>query len=538
MKKSNNDYMLQGWKCALWVLLVMLVVSLIPPVTVGGVKLRRANIFADLYRFEERNEEAMNEEPLFDEADFDVDFEAVSQQVEAVQQQLAQADTLRHEVPTEYRWAIEEQQIARSEINMNPARYSSRLTPIEDFSEEGLIATFCDTLIEADRPIRIAVLGDSFVEGDILTADLRERLQTAFGGRGTGFAPMASPLTGFRRSIKTQSKGWTSHNIMQHKSVPAPYNEQFFVSGWVCRPTDGASTRWEETTFRKQLDSCSTARILFRSPRTSRIQLIVNDSLTRDFTVEGADKVRQAVIEAKHIRSLELKVLEGASEWVGYGAIFGEKGVVVDNYSVRSNNGQAIFRTNPAINAEINALWSYDLVILQYGLNIMQAGVHKYTSYGQQIEKVITYCRQCFPSAAILVMGVSDRAIKNENGVETMDAIPYMIDCQRTAARNQGAAFWSTFDAMQAEGGMTEFVAKGWAGKDYTHINYGGGRRVAWALFDAINHEAGKAVERRKRRLEAAKPVFDSLEQMQHLLEPLEMGHPTLTIQQNQLSEQ
>ena len=62
--------------------------------------------------------------------------------------------------------------------------------------------------------MRIAVLGDSFIEGDILTADLRERLQQAYGGGGAGFAPMASPLTAFRRTIKTQSKGWTSYNIM------------------------------------------------------------------------------------------------------------------------------------------------------------------------------------------------------------------------------------------------------------------------------------------------------------------------------------
>ncbi len=521
--------MLRGWKIALWVVIVMCGVSLVPPVTVGGVELRRTNIFADLYRFEERTE-PQEEEMLFDEAEFEVDFEAVSQQVEAVQQKLQQADTLPHEVPVEYRWTLHEQQHEHAALTINPARYSSRLTPIEDFSDEGRFAAFCDTLIARQRPIRIAVLGDSFIEGDILTADLRERLQTAIGGRGTGFAPMASPLTGFRRSIKTQSKGWTSYNVMQHKSVPAPYNEQFFVSGWVCRPSDGASTRWEETTFRKQLDSCSVARVLFRSPAESRVQLIVNDSLSREFRIEAADKVRQVVVEADHIHSLEFKVLEGASSLVGYGAFFEKGGVVVDNYSVRSNNGQAIFRTNPTINAEINAMLGYDLVILQYGLNIMQTGVHKYTSYGQQIEKVITYCRQCFPSAAILVMGVSDRAIKNENGVETMDAIPYMIDCQRTAARNQKAAFWSTFDAMQAEGGIREFVAKGWAGKDFTHINYGGGRRVAWALFDAINDEAAKAQERQERRLEAARAVADSLENIEQMLKPLESEPPIAEI--------
>ena len=64
---------------------------------------------------------------------------------------------------------------------------------------------------------------------------------------------------------------------------------------------------------------------------------------------------------------------------------------------------------------------------------------------------------------------------------------------------------------MQAQGGIEEFVARGWAGKDFTHINYGGGRRVAWALYDAINHEAAKAEKRLQRRREREQAVIDSL---------------------------
>ncbi len=507
MKHPEHDYAPRGLKILGCVLLALLVISLIPPITVGGVKLRRANIFADLYTFESLVEQPAGEAPqLFDEEEFAVDLEEVSRQVVAV-------EAVPSEAVTTYEWqphALTDH--ARETFEIDTRRYSSRLTPIEDFSADGRFAAFCDTLLNANRPVRIAVLGDSFIEGDILTADLRERLQTAFGGRGTGFAPMASPLTGFRRTIKTQSKGWTAYNVMQQKKVPAPYNEQFYVSGWVCRPSTGASTRWEATAYRNRLDSCSTARVLFIAPSKSRIELVLNDTLHRAFTIEGSDAVRQAVVTAPVIRSLEFKVNEGADRMVGYGALFEHKGVEVDNYSIRSNNGQALFRTNPSINAQINALTGYDLVILQYGLNIMQQGVLQYTSYGTQIEKMITYVRHCFPTAAVLVLGVSDRAVKSEQGVETMDALPYMVDCQRTAARNQEAAFWSTFDAMQAEGGIEEFVARGWAGKDFTHINYAGGRRVAWALFDAINHEAARAAERQRRRAAAAEPTIDSVQ--------------------------
>ena len=380
----------------------------------------------------------------------------------------------------------------------------------------GIIAVVMeDRVLAAFRdPVRIAVLGDSFIEGDILTADLREKLQQAYGGGGAGFAPMASPLTAFRRTIKTQSKGWTAYNIMQRKAAPQNLRGHFFVSGWVCQPSEGASTRWENTDYRQRLDSCTAARVFFISPGDSRIELTLNDSLRREFEVEGAAAVRQVTVTAPHIRSLAFKVNSGTEGFIGYGAVFEADGVVVDNYSVRSNNGQAMFWTNPSVNAQINAHAGYDLVILQYGLNIMQTGVHNYTNYARQIEKMVVYVQQCFPTAAVLVLGVSDRSVKTDAGFEPMDAIPYMLDYQRGAAENTGAAFWPTCDAMRSLGGMEQFVANGWAGKDYTHINYAGGRRVAWSLVDAINagaYEAHAAAEAARIRRQAEQAVLDSV---------------------------
>lgn len=85
-------------------------------------------------------------------------------------------------------------------------------------------------------------MGDSFVEGDILSSDLREKLQLRFGGSGAGFAPMASPLTGFRRTIKTQSKGWDSYNIMQRRNTPRRYQRLLLHLG-LALPTFGRSLR-------------------------------------------------------------------------------------------------------------------------------------------------------------------------------------------------------------------------------------------------------------------------------------------------------
>ena len=109
--------------------------------------------------------------------------------------------------------------------------------------------------ITAERLVILGITGRKSrrltdqVLSDILTADLRERLQSAYSGGGAGFAPMASPLTAFRRTVKTQSKGWTTYNIMQRKAAPARLRENFYVSGWVSQPAAGASTRWESTDY-------------------------------------------------------------------------------------------------------------------------------------------------------------------------------------------------------------------------------------------------------------------------------------------------
>lgn len=480
----EKDYTRRSWIVVTLLIVVLVGLSLIPPQTFGGVSLRRANILSDLISFEEDLEKADKTVDL-DDADFHIDLLQVARLI---------ADTVPQHAPITYEWNLREtvDNAAVHPYLPDSVQLLPVLIPIEDFDTTGhsRLTAFYEKLQQGNAPVRIAVMGDSFVEGDILSSDLREKLQLRFGGSGAGFAPMASPLTGFRRTIKTQSKGWNTYNIMQRKATPAALSDYYYISGWLCQPSDGASVRWEGSSDRARLDSCHTVRVLFVSRDNSNIELTVNDKQYRTFEIEGSAAVRQIVVNGD-IRSLSFKVLSGAAGLIGYGAIFeSTPGVVVDNYSVRSNNGQAMFWTSPTVNAQVNEMLGYDLVILQYGLNILQPGVRSFAKYGEQLEKMIAYIRQCFPTAAVLVMSVSDRSVKSDSGFVPMDSAPYMAAAQRQAAANCGAAFWSAYNAMQSLGGMPQFVANGWAGKDYTHINFAGGRRVAWALYDAINRGA------------------------------------------------
>ena len=209
MKDPEKDYIHRSWLATAALIVVLVGVSFIPPQEVWGLKLRRANILSDLISFDDAKaaERSCAETPLFDEEEFHIDLAAVVEQIEA--------DTLPREAPTRFEWILAQDTLPCREGRPDTLRrIGGEPVPVEDFSDSGLFAAFCDTLLQARRPVRIAFLGDSFVEGDILTADLREALQSAYGNRpggGAGFAPMASPLTGFRRTIRTQSKGWTAY---------------------------------------------------------------------------------------------------------------------------------------------------------------------------------------------------------------------------------------------------------------------------------------------------------------------------------------
>ena len=548
MTNPNDDYTSRGWLVTTAALAVLILVSFIPPIEAGGVSLRRASIISDLVTLDSATTEVEQEaQPEINVEEFEVDLDEVAEQVAQTtataspfgEGTSASWEGIFDEQPTGGEAQHDDEPLPSLEALLK-ADYSdilpadSLITSIEEFRGDEFdtpMHRLYEKLLAGQESVRVAFMGDSFVEGDILTADLRELLQDTFHGGGVGYVPVASPFTGFRQTIKTTSKGWTPYNIMQRKSTPEPYVGDYFVSGWVARATDGASTRWDMTDRRRHLTECNRARLLFISRESSKITVILNDNVQREFEFDGSDVVRQIVVEEEQILSLEMRVDSGAAGFTAIGADFDStSGLSLDNFSVRSNNGQAMFWSSASVNAQIHSMRPYDLVVLQYGLNIMQADRHNYSLYGEQVEKMVRYVESCFPGAAVLVMGVSDRSQRNEQGIVPMSSAVDLTRSQREAAEKCGVAFWNTYEAMQRLGGMTAFVENGWAGKDYTHINYAGGREIARQLYYALLQGAESYSEALRERIERTKPVISNPLPMIQVPEPVTLQDTVITL--------
>ncbi len=477
------------------VLAALVVISFVPGMRLGSLELRRANILGDLLPYSEQppslglsSSEVLDTSFLADlPSEVDSLLRAVaSERVEPATALSEGNQTAEELMPSALPQPRADAPILSSDSPFVPRTAESTPIAFEDYSAGGgMMQRFFSRLANpAGRAVRIGVMGDSFTESDILTGDLRSTLQSHFGGGAVGFVGFANPLAQYRPTLKHTYEGWTSYTVMKRKDIPEQLLGDLYISGLIYVPKQGATAHFELNSSGG--GSAATARLIFKSRGESRIAVTVNGGAEQLFSTKATTGVQEIVVGGP-ITTLDMRMVE-VNDFVGYGVVFegGGSGVAVDNYSVRSNSGLATFSTSREVNSQIDKMLHYDMIILQYGLNVMSPDVNNYDYYSSQLSKVVDYLRLSFPDAAIVIMSVSDRAQRKGGKVATMSVVPLMVEAQREAARNAGAVFWNTFEAMGGVNAMPYFVDQGWAAKDFTHINFKGGAMVAGELARSI----------------------------------------------------
>jgi hypothetical protein len=96
---------------------------------------------------------------------------------------------------------------------------------------------------------------------------------------------------------------------------------------------------------------------------------------------------------------------------------------------------------------------------------------------------------------------VSDRSSNQDGKFATMKGIEDMRNVQREIARQCKVAFWDLYSAMGGENAMLKFVeaTPPLAAKDYTHLTYHGGRKLARTLAETLLVERERYVSKKKK---------------------------------------
>ncbi len=356
----------------------------------------------------------------------------------------------------------------------------------------------------ARRAVRIAYFGDSFIEGDILTADLRAMLQERYGGCGVGFVPLTSAVSAFRPTVRHAFGGWETHSATDREAFDMSLQG---ISGHYFVPSPGAFVELKgQGRYASLLDTCRRASILFLTRGGLTVTARVNRDRPLTATFLPADSLQAMTVEGR-IGAVRWTV-DRADSALFYGATMdGDTGLAVDNFSLRGTSGLSLRSIPLHTLRQFGRERPYDLLVLQYGLNVATELGSNYDGYIGGMRAALDHLKEAFPQAGILIVGVGDRDSRTEEGgLRTMPGVKNLVRCQQRLAAESGVAFWNLFEAMGGDCSMARLVeAKpSMANYDYTHINFRGGRHLAQLLYDALVY--GKEQYDRRRAYEETQP--------------------------------
>ncbi len=354
------------------------------------------------------------------------------------------------------------------------------------------------------HPVRILHYGDSQLEGDRITAYLRNKLQVLFGGNGPGLVSVVEITPHFSVTHEA-SENWERFSVME-RNQPAGLAKRFGAMGAITRfspllaDTAALDTTIHTATFTLRPNERSynkartwqRCRIWFGQHRAPiSMEVFANgESLGRETVAPSQETLERSWTFNTPPNELRF-VLTGAHSPNVYGvSMEGRNGVVMDNLAMRGASGLELRNTDQnVLRAMYNAL-SPSLFILQYGGNVLpyMKSTEQAKDYGRAIGNDIARIKRLVPGACVIVIGPSDMSIKEGDQFVTRPYLEDVRDAMKASSLAAGAVFWDMYDAMGGRNSMASWVAADppLAAEDYTHFSPLGARKIAELFHEAL----------------------------------------------------
>ncbi len=436
------------------------VLSILPWGDVTGHKLKSFSLVSDLFPSSDKTYITHEE---VDPALASLEFEPAEDAAADTTMTQAGAETPLQEIPDDFTAPTD------AEGNVLIEDYGSNLPKLRA------------TLAEASsRAVRIAVLGDSYIEGDIFTQDVRSMLQEQYGGRGVGYIAAYSAFPGFRQSVRQSGSGWTEKDMRKIGQDPVKPLQGVYHEG-----TPGAKATYKGASRIPHTAEWTRSRLMYIAPAAGHLSVkLSGDDTERSYDVTASQDVQTITVDAPTTEfsfTSDVPGLKVLGVWLET-----PRGIVLDCMSMRGNSGISHRELNPDISAQLRAEVPYDVIVLEFGINALTSTQTDYGYYTNAMVQAVNKVKASYPGATILIMGIGDRGQKQGTVVQSMATAPAMVKAQRDIARRTGSLFWDTRAAMGGEGAAVEWHKRGHVNADYIHLNHKGGHALAEIFVNSL----------------------------------------------------
>lgn len=366
---------------------------------------------------------------------------------------------------------------------------------IEDASGRALDRLF-DGLarLERDTPgalVRVAHFGDSHSATTSFSAAIRGALGARFGDAGVGFLQPGRPWPSYDPAdVDLGTAGSWTFDRVHGRGETALDDGRFGLGGWSARSAEADAVLWVETEPRDAAGAFDvqylaqpdggSAELWLDGAAVGRIDTAADVATVRRHRVQAEDGTHR--FEVRLRGDGEVRLLGLAAERPGPGV----------RWDVLATNGARadwLLEWDAALFAEALAQREPDLVVLLYGTNEVEDDDLDLDRYTERLAAALARVRDAVPGASCLVVGPPDLSHRERRRwLGTPEALPRLIEQQRTQAAAAGCAFFDLFAAMGGAGAMDRWAAAEPAlgARDRVHLTARGYRRLGEALAGAL----------------------------------------------------
>jgi lysophospholipase L1-like esterase len=334
--------------------------------------------------------------------------------------------------------------------------------------------------------VRVAHYGDSAIEGDLITADLREYLRNKnLGGEGVGFLGITSQDIRFRSTTEQSfSDNWESASLYSSNPNELPLG----ISGEIFIPKGNCWVEYKTKRGFSSVRDFSSVRVFYSHAKSSSIKYSFNDGPSKSARLSPGNGVQELVLKNDgNARKVRIEFEPDQAYFYGVSLENGN-GLYVDNLPLRGNSGVDLQKIPESMLKDFHKYLNYKLIILEFGLNIAGSRKSNYSWYEREMTQVINRFKKAFPNTSILMITVHDKSMKRGTQFVTDPSILKLLETQKNIAEKNDVAYWNLFEAMGGENSMPKWVSANppLAFRDYIHFNEQGAQKIAEMLGDAI----------------------------------------------------
>jgi lysophospholipase L1-like esterase len=349
--------------------------------------------------------------------------------------------------------------------------------------------------------------GDSQIEGDRITGELRSKWQKTWGGEGPGFVSPAQPIPSLAIKQKWSSR-WNRYTRFGKVDSTIRHNRYGFTASFAQYEQNDdtleSNNQWVELSphpkgFRRN-QSFEEVHLLFgRTSKQTTATLAVNDTPIRSTRLRQDSlhshiifDLSQDSITANPYTSLKIE-FEGESPEFHAIGLWSRAGIAVHNVAMRGSSGTLFRQLDRMQLKQQLASVRTELILLQYGGNAVpylkdSAAVRR---FGGWFASQIRLFQALVPGIPVIVLGPSDMCQKVGTRMQTYPILTYMRDVLRLEAVREDALYWDVYEVMGGSGSMAAWVESSppLASTDHIHFTPKGAREIAKLFNKSIQTE-------------------------------------------------